>query len=207
MEKQASNIFQPHSSFSLGILMKWTSDVLLLFYRFLRISLFYSAYFYIPICYFWPRVLENLPTVVFSCVPSCLPHARVKEKHPPLGSLLLFVSLPGASSHLGNALFSLLSLSFSHPLPSISLPAEKESAVLTHWLLCLFLTSWAPIMGWPRHGPWGFSSEGSPTSILMLHNCQTKRQVHHRFSGKSCLDEALCQAVCGNSGHRSHRTS
>lgn len=46
LEKQASNIFQPHSSFSLGILMKWMSDVLLLFYRFLRISSFYSAYFF-----------------------------------------------------------------------------------------------------------------------------------------------------------------
>lgn len=43
----SSNIFQPHSSFSLGILMKWMLDFLLLFYGFLRISSFYLAYFFV----------------------------------------------------------------------------------------------------------------------------------------------------------------
>lgn len=98
---------------------------------------------------------------------------------------------------------------FSFLLPPLTLhllPAEESAECSLIDSLCLFPTSWVPIMGWPRHGPWGFSSE-KPNIHLMLHNCQTKRQVHHRFSGKSCLDEALCQAVCGNSGHRGQRTS
>lgn len=47
-------------------------------------------------------------------------------------------------------------------------------------------------------------------TTLYLHRCctiaserrQAKRQVHHPFIGKSCTDPALCQALCGVSGHR-----
>lgn len=89
----------------------------------------YYHYFIQPI-FIFPSAISELgfwkisPTVVFLCVPSCLPHARVKDKHHPLGSFLLFVSRPGSSSHLRKcSLFSLLSLSFSHPSPSLSPPS------------------------------------------------------------------------------------
>ena len=122
-------------------------------------SLFSYSHLAISDLGFW----KLSPTVVLLCVPSCLPHARVKDKHPPLGSFLLFVSLPGSSSHLRKcSLFSLLSLSFSHPSPSLSPPSpfplrRKAQCSLIDSSACSQRPehlSWAgPVMG-PEDSAW-----------------------------------------------------
>ena len=162
------------------------------------------------------------PTGIFlpppSPCPFLAPPCQGKDKHPPLGSFLLLFSLPPLLQPPWENLYVQPPFSFLIPLFTLFLSSPRSPYRLRRKaqgsVTDSFICSKHPEC-LSRAGPVTGPEDTAMKETLYLPQCytivrerrQAKRQVHHRFIRKSCMDRASCQAVWGGSGHRGQRTS